>query len=245
MDLPTLVLIHGGAHAGDCWDPTVAELRRQAPQLPVLAVDLPGRAGKPGDLRTVTAVDFADSVVADVEAAGADRVVVAAHSMGGLTAPRVAARLGRPRVCEVVFVAAFVPPHGSSIVDAVGGPLGLMARAAAATGRSIPLPAAAARVAFWNGMSAQQRAFARSRLCLDSLAILTEPADLSGLTADMPKTWILTSRDKALPPRKQRQYMAAAGGVDTVVEIDTCHNVMISEPARLAEILLNRCLAHA
>ena len=49
--LPDLVLVHGGEHAGDCWDLVVAELRRQEPQLRTLAVDLPGRGRTPGDSR--------------------------------------------------------------------------------------------------------------------------------------------------------------------------------------------------
>ena len=48
MPLPALVLVHGGVHAADCWDLTIAELRRQEPQLKTFAVDLPGRRGKPG-----------------------------------------------------------------------------------------------------------------------------------------------------------------------------------------------------
>jgi hypothetical protein len=55
--LPALVLVHGGAHAGDCWDFTVDEIHRIAPEMTVLAVDLPGRRGKPGDLRTLTIAD--------------------------------------------------------------------------------------------------------------------------------------------------------------------------------------------
>ena len=54
MTLPALVLVHGGAHAADCWDLTVDEIHRLAPDLDVLAVDLPGRRNKPGDLRTLT-----------------------------------------------------------------------------------------------------------------------------------------------------------------------------------------------
>ena len=61
MALPGLVLIHGGAHAADCWDPTVAELARQATELRVLAVDLPGRATKPADLTSVGIADFVNS----------------------------------------------------------------------------------------------------------------------------------------------------------------------------------------
>ena len=50
MALPALVLVHGAQHAADCWDLTVEEIHRQAPDLKVLAVDLPGRRGKSGDL---------------------------------------------------------------------------------------------------------------------------------------------------------------------------------------------------
>ncbi len=40
----------------------------------------------------------------------------------------------------------------------------------------------------------------------------------------------------------QRECIAALGGVQTLIEIDTCHNVMMSEPDALAEILLTRTL---
>ena len=44
------------------------------------------------------------------------------------------------------------------------------------------------------------------------------------------------SRQKA-----QRKSIAALGGVQTVIPVDTCHNLMVSEPTRLAEILVERC----
>src|SRR6201999_2412065 len=67
MDLPDLVLVHGGAHAADCWDLTVNEIHRLEPGLDVRAIDLPGRREKPADLRTATIDDWVDSVVADVD----------------------------------------------------------------------------------------------------------------------------------------------------------------------------------
>jgi hypothetical protein len=33
--------------------------------------------------------------------------------------------------------------------------------------------------------------------------------------------------------------------VQTIVPIDTCHCLMVSEPKRLAEILIERCLLYA
>ena len=82
MALPALVLVHGGSLAADSWDLTVNEINRQAPELTVLAVDLPGRRSKPGELRTVTIADFVESVVADVENAGLDDIAIVAHFAG-------------------------------------------------------------------------------------------------------------------------------------------------------------------
>ena len=51
------------------------------------------------------------------------------------------------------------------------------------------------------------------------------------------RSWILTLRDRALCPTEQRLSIERLGGVEEIVELDTCHNAMIAEPARLAEIL--------
>src|ERR1700742_3867421 len=66
MTLPGLVLVHGGAHAADCWDLTIAELACREPGLRVLAVDLPGRGRHPADLATVTVADWVGSVAASL-----------------------------------------------------------------------------------------------------------------------------------------------------------------------------------
>jgi pimeloyl-ACP methyl ester carboxylesterase len=112
MALPALVLVHGGGHAADCWEPTIDEIHRQEPELTVLAVDLPGRRGKPGDLYTLTIADFVESVVADIEEAGLGDIVLAGHSMAGVTVPGVLTKLGSSRVREMILATAFVPPEG-------------------------------------------------------------------------------------------------------------------------------------
>jgi pimeloyl-ACP methyl ester carboxylesterase len=241
MALPALVLIHGGAHAGDCWDLTVAELARQEPQLRFLAVDLPGHGSKPANLADVTIADFVDSVVADVEDAGLGDLVVVGHSLGGLTVPGVVAKLGTRRVREMVMLSAFVPPQGRSVAQALRGPLVPLARSAGLIGRSFPMPVAAARFAFCNGMTREQRRFALSRLYPESVKVIVEPVDRGEMPHDVPRTWVMTLRDRALSARQQHNCITVLGGVDTIVAIDTCHDAMISEPRRLAEILIERC----
>lgn len=240
MDLPDLVLVHGGAHAADCWDLTVAELACQEPKLRVIAVDLPGRGRNPADLSRVTVADWVDSVVTEVEDGLLGDVVVVGHSLGGLTVPGVVAKLGT-RVREMILATAFIPPQGSSVVDTLGGPLAPLARVGARISLFAAMPSAAARFAFWNGMSREQRRFALSRLYPESARVITECVDRSDLPAEVPRTWIMTLRDRALSPRQQRRCIDSLGGVDTLVCIDTCHDLMYSEPRQLAAILLERC----
>jgi pimeloyl-ACP methyl ester carboxylesterase len=241
MRLPGLVLIHGGAHAADCWDLVIDELTVLAPELRVLAVDLPGRRSRPADVSKVTVSDCVDSVVTDIEDAGLDDVVLVGHSMAGLIVPGVVSRLGHPRVREMILLAAFIPPQGSTVVESLRGPLAPLARFGASVRKPFPMPISLARFTFWNGMTADQRRFATSHLYPDSVRVITEPADRTALPDEVPRTWVLTTRDRALSSRQQRTSIDELGGVEMVVRVHTCHDIMFSEPARLAAILVDRC----
>lgn len=244
MALPALVLIHGGGLAADSWDLTVEEIRRQAPELTVLAVDMPGRRSKPGDLREITIGDYVDSLVDDIESAGMKDIVVVGHSMGGLMVPGVVTKLGAQRVREMVFAAAFVPREGSSIAEGTPWIIRMVARRIAKRNMPTPTPKWMSRFLFLNGVPAHRREFMANKLYAESLRIITEKVTRRGMPADIPRTWILTRRDRALAPKVQRTYVAGLGGVQALVEIDTCHMLMVSEPERLAQILIERCRRH-
>ncbi|MDT7763992.1 MAG: hypothetical protein QOC63_3412, partial [Mycobacterium sp.] len=85
------------------------------------------------------------------------------------------------------------------------------------------------------------RRFTLSRLYPESARVPAEPVDRSGLPADVPRTWILTTRDRALSVASQRASIEALCGVETLIQIVACHDVMISHPQRLAQILVERC----
>ncbi|GAA4539525.1 alpha/beta fold hydrolase [Pseudonocardia xishanensis] len=96
--MTTVVLLHGAWHRGSCWAPL-----QQALAAPSIAPDLPdGPAG---------AAEYAESVEVP-----AGELVVVGHSLGGLTAPVLAA-LHEDRVRALVLLAAMVPEPGSSHLD--------------------------------------------------------------------------------------------------------------------------------
>jgi hypothetical protein len=90
-------------------------------------------------------------------------------------------------------------------------------------------------------MSRDQRGFAAARLHPEPLRVIAEPVDRSDMPEEVARTWILTLRDRSMSPRRQGTYIDELGGVDTVICVDACHDVMYSHPERLAAILAERC----
>jgi pimeloyl-ACP methyl ester carboxylesterase len=249
MALPALVLVHGGGFAADCWEPTVDAIQSMEPKLRVLAVDLPGRRDKAGDLITACIDEWVDSVVSDIEDAALDDLVIVGHSLAGLTVPGVVTKLGSARVREMILATAQVPANGSALVDTFPGALSWYARRTAKRnvqkGRSGGLPTALASFVLCNGMTPAQRRFTLARSCQESPSIMIEKVDRSGMPDDVPRTWILTRRDRAVSMKIQHECIVALGGVQTLIEIDTCHMLMVGEPEWLANILVERCRLYA
>lgn len=244
MALPALVLVHGGGLAADSWELVVHEIHKREPELTVVAPDMPGRRGKPGDLTRLTIADLVDSLVVDIESAGLRDIVVVGHSIGGMTLPGLAGKLGAARVRELIFAAAFLPSEGMALVDSLPWFLARIARSFVKGGVPRETPRWLARFAYLNGVPARRREFMAGKLYAESLRILVEKVSWRGMPEDIPRTWILTLRDRAIAPKLQRKNIQALGGVQTLIEIDTCHCLMVSEPERLAEILVERCRLH-
>jgi pimeloyl-ACP methyl ester carboxylesterase len=245
MSLPALVLVHGGGLAADSWELTVEEIHRIAPELSVLALDMPGRRDKPGDLREMAIADCVDSLVSDIESAGFEDIVIVAHSMGALPLPGVVTKLGAARVREMIFAAAFLPPEGTSIVESSPWVIKTIARRRAKKNVPMPTPSWYARLVFLNGIPSHRRRFMVGKLYAESLGMLIEKVSRRGMPDNIPRTWILTRRDRALAPKLQHKSIDALDGVQTLIEIDTCHMLMVSEPERLAQILVERCRLYA
>lgn len=241
MTKPTIVLVHGGQHSKSCWNPTIEAIRAMDSEAKVLAVNLPGHGDEPGDLGSLTIAHCVNSVTSQILASNPQRVVLVGHSMAGITIPGVAARLGATMVQRMMFLACCVPPNGKSVLDTLHPPMNIIASFEAKRKKiSQPLPGFIARWVFANGMTADQKQFVVDSLCAESTVVTLEPVDRSDLPV-VPMDWILTSRDRALRPKVQRQFIENLGGVGEVITIDTCHDAMISEPSKLATIILKRC----
>ena len=110
----TFVLVHGAWHGAWCWTGVMAELERNGHH--AYALDLPGRWTSPLHHAQVNRHVWVDAVVKFIEDRDLRNVVLAGHSMGGLTISGVALKIPR-RLKRVIYVTALVPPDEGSLAD--------------------------------------------------------------------------------------------------------------------------------
>ena len=225
----SFVLIHGAGMGASCWDPLLPLLEGDT-----LAVDLPGRGRRrSADLRSLTLADSTAAVVADVEAANLENIVLVAHSFAGVTAPlAMAALAGRLR--HVVFLSAVVPADGTRVIDQIDPDVRAAVEESIQGGvyRQDPVGATAM---LCNDMDAEQTGWMIDQLVDDSAALLTESVDLSGLRAGIPRTYVRLTKDACYPPELQERSAAVVGG-DTVF-LESGHMAMVTIPDQVAALL--------
>jgi pimeloyl-ACP methyl ester carboxylesterase len=229
------VLVHGGGFSGSCWDELLPYLDDR-----VIAIDLPGRGARPADLHTLTLADFVAAVVDEVVREDLTDVTLVGHSMAGLTLPGVAESLPT-RLRRLVFISCAVPPHGTSLADVLGGFSPSTAVIAERLGTELAdnrgvLHPDLATAMFCNDMDAQQTASTLTRMVPESVSVLTEPADLTGLSRPIPRTYVRLTLDASLSLETQGQMIKTIGDIE-VVDVDAGHMAMISRPEVLASVL--------
>jgi pimeloyl-ACP methyl ester carboxylesterase len=227
----TYVLVHGGGHGAWCWESMVPWLSR-----PALAVDLPGRADKPGDLATLRIADFADSVVRDIDRAGLDKVVLVGHSMAGVVLPAVANLLGE-RTVHMVFISSAIPPEGGRVVDTISPALRwCCVRAYRRGSRQLVFPRWMSSILFCNDMDRHAARRVLDRLSPDAMGVTLERVTRNGYCSSVSRTFIKLLRDRTIAPRRQDRMIENLGGAD-VLTLDAGHDAMISRPRELAALV--------
>jgi pimeloyl-ACP methyl ester carboxylesterase len=166
--------------------------------------------------------------------------------MGGLTISEIAGRVP-DRVEHLVYVSCMVPPDGASAIDALPEDLRDMTREAvegARHGGDNPiggLDEQTTRLMFCNDMDEEQTRFVLDRTGTEAAVILAEQVSRTGIPAELPKTFVKLLRDQSLPPDHQdvlvQNLRDSPGGEVDVVTIDAGHDVMISRPKELADVL--------
>jgi pimeloyl-ACP methyl ester carboxylesterase len=233
------VLVHGAFVGSWIWEPLAERLDELGHAAD--APDLPGSGDDPTPADEVTLDAYARRICELLDARDEPSVLVA-NSMGGIVISEAAAR--RPeKVRRLIYVAAFLPRDGQSLVDLTRLPEGAddLVQATVIVSGDPPvgtLPESTCQASN-EDCSPEVMQWAVRRTGSQALAPLAQPVSLGREFERIPHTFVICTRDRIIPPALQR-LMVRDRRVMDVVELDAGHHPQLSRIEELAGILHRR-----
>jgi pimeloyl-ACP methyl ester carboxylesterase len=233
------VLIHGAFGGRWSWMSSAQRLERAGHQ--VTAIDLPGHGSDPTPPDRVDLDTYADRVCEEL-GAGPPALLVG-QSMGGMAITQAAARTPQ-HVAALVYVAAFAPQDGQSLIELTQLPeaAGDQVQANLVVEGDPPvarMPVQAAPQALYHCAEPERAQWAARQLGPQPVAAFAQPfrvGDHAEAFAKLPRAYITCLQDRAIMPAMQRRMYTLAG-CDPVIEIDTDHSPWLSRPDELLAAL--------
>lgn len=236
---PTVVLVHGAWADSSSWSGVVRSLQHDG-----YTVDVP-----PNPLRGLT--DDAAYLAAYLQTITGP-IVLVGHSYGGAVVTNAAT--GNANVKALVYVDAFVPDQGESVVQLAAARRGSALAVADPTTvfSLVPYPGAGSgdfdlyvlptvfRTAFANDLSPSNAAVLAATQRPVALSALTAP---SGLPAwkSIPSWYLVGAADQVLPAAEQQAMAARAHS--HIAAVNAGHLSMISHPKSVEQLIVDAARA--
>jgi pimeloyl-ACP methyl ester carboxylesterase len=219
--MATLVIVHGGWGGGWEWRDVERLLRADGHE--VSRVTLTGLGERAHLLSTSVNLDtHVEDVVRHIQAEDLHGVILVGHSYGGMVVTGVADRVPE-RIAGLVYVDAFVPRDGESLLDLLPDDFAGHVRASAVDGR-VPPPGEDPRYPRWY----------LDRVGDHPLAAFEQPLRRDRHDNGVAATYIkCTESDVPLDSSVDRAKTAGW----TMRELATGHDAQVFDPDGLAELL--------
>jgi pimeloyl-ACP methyl ester carboxylesterase len=234
------VLVHGAFGGAWCWDAVRPQL--EAAGHTVETLDLPGSGDDQTPVAGVTLESYAGRVC-EVLGSRREQALLVGHSMGGIVATQAAAQCPE-KIASLVFVCAFMPANGQSLLDLAGQPEGADDQIQANIAIEGDPPVAvlsdeAVAEAIYNRCSPEQRALGVARNRPQPVAPFATPVAVDDdALAKIPRSYVIATEDHSIPLALQRR-MVSEHPCRRVVELETDHAPYLSATDELVAALLD------
>jgi pimeloyl-ACP methyl ester carboxylesterase len=234
--MATYFLVHGGAHGGWCYGPVARILRAAGHD--VHAPTLTGVGERAHLLSPDVDLDtHITDVVAVLHYEDLRDVILVGHSYGGMVITGVADRAA-DRVGHLVYLDAATPADGQSLAE-LAAPLmnAARARARVVDGVELVLYPGTEPMPNYGVTDPEAVAWMAERLTPHPFRCFEQPLRLANEAAvrKIPETQIVCTSTLATRDPARMEPARAAG---RLWDIDTGHDLMITEPGKVAELLL-------
>jgi pimeloyl-ACP methyl ester carboxylesterase len=223
----TVLLVHGAWHDASSWD-------RVTPLL-----DAAGVSWRALDLPSVHPLPTLPQLADDVAAVTAlidgfdGPAVLVGHSYGGVV---ISAAGHHPRVRHLVYLAAFAPDEGETVLDlGIGDPPPLTVEAVRFDDDgTMSIDPALAVATFYHDVEPTEADRRAAALRATTAAVFSDPAG-SPAWRTIPSTAVVCTDDRAISVDRLEQMAARTGG--DIVRWASSHSPFLSRPADVAELL--------
>jgi pimeloyl-ACP methyl ester carboxylesterase len=235
--MATYVLVHGGGHGGWCYQPVARLLRSSGHE--VYTPTLTGLGERAHLLSADVDLDMhVRDVVAVLQFEDLDDVILVGHSYGGMVITGAADRAS-DRVGRLVYLDAATPVQGQSLVD-VAGPVIESVRPSGEMrdGVELVLLPAPGAGAFYGVTDPADLAWMDARLTGHPWRCFEQRLELENeaLLWSIPQYHIVCTSTVAT---RDPELMAKARVDGRLWDIDTGHDLMITEPEWVAAALID------
>ncbi len=223
------VFINGAGLEGLVWSKVVEDFEH-----PCLLVEFPLRKSSLESRSGLSLEDYVTHMKRQVDEWGTRRIVIVAHSLGGVLAHRLASVL-TDRLAGIVAVGAAIPKNGGSFLSILPFPQKLIMSVILRTLGTKP-PESAIRKGLCNDLSPDQATEIVKGFIPEAVRVYTDRINVS--VPDVPKLYVKLTNDKEFSPSLQDK-MISNFSPQSVQSLETGHLPMISNPEGLRSILEN------
>jgi pimeloyl-ACP methyl ester carboxylesterase len=227
----TFVLVHGAWHGGWCWRRAADRLTAKGHK--VFTPTLTGLGERSHLLsKGIDVSTHVTDVVNVLKWEGLKDVVLCGHSYAGFVVSGVAEQMA-PAISSIVFLDAFLPDSGDSMLDLTGQAVIDATRAAEQAGALGVAP----RKAEAFGVNEKDRAWVDGLTGLQPLGCFLEKMKLTGARDRIAKKAYIRAANYANPGFDKAVARVKNDPAWRTYEVPCGHDVMVDMPERLAEIL--------
>lgn len=232
---PTYVLVHGAWADESAWGFVRNQLAIRAN---VVVVNLPAH-GADNTYGAGVGLDAYVKAVSDTVKNQKGKVILVGHSMAGMIISQVAENMPE-KISKLIYVSAYLPKNGQSLMDLskmdstskVGPALEFNQDYSLATINKDKLPAAVC-----NDCPDYMKDILKKYHRAEPTKALNDKVKLGKKFAGVPKYYIATTADQAVPYALQQKMIAANGTIKKVYEMNTSHLPFVVQPQQFLSIL--------